>query len=75
MNIDERADADREEKIRLRAHEIWEREGRPAGRAELHWEQARREIEGEAARSQSSKQRAGLSVVSSAPKSRAHKRG
>lgn len=35
----------REEKIRARAHEIWEQEGRPSGRAEEHWEQARREIE------------------------------
>ncbi|MFC6489384.1 DUF2934 domain-containing protein [Nitratireductor sp. GCM10026969] len=34
-----------EDKIRARAYEIWEQEGRPSGRAEEHWEKARREIE------------------------------
>lgn len=38
---------DREERIRRRAHEIWEREGRPEGLHEVHWLQARREIEAE----------------------------
>jgi hypothetical protein len=33
-----------EERIRQRAHEIWEREGRPEGRHEEHWAQAIREI-------------------------------
>ena len=36
-----------EERIRQRAHEIWEREGRPEGRHEEHWAQAHREIEAE----------------------------
>lgn len=27
----------REDRIRQRAHEIWEREGRPEGRHEVHW--------------------------------------
>lgn len=31
---------DREERIRRRAHEIWEREGRPEGREREHWDQA-----------------------------------
>ncbi|MFC7543950.1 DUF2934 domain-containing protein [Siccirubricoccus deserti] len=35
-----------QERIRRRAHEIWEREGRPEGRHEEHWAQACREIEG-----------------------------
>ncbi|RUY80916.1 DUF2934 domain-containing protein, partial [Mesorhizobium sp. M7A.F.Ca.CA.001.10.2.1] len=30
----------REEKIKRRAHEIWEQEGRPAGREQEHWDQA-----------------------------------
>jgi hypothetical protein len=34
-----------QERIRRRAHEIWEREERPEGRHEEHWTQARREIE------------------------------
>ena len=37
------------EKIRKRAHLIWERQGRPHGRAEQHWEQAVHEIENEEA--------------------------
>jgi hypothetical protein len=36
-----------EERIRRRAHELWEKEGRPEGRHEQHWDQARREIEQE----------------------------
>ena len=39
---------DRENRIRRRAHEIWEREGRPHGRDAEHWRQAEREIDGEA---------------------------
>jgi hypothetical protein len=38
---------ERDDHIRRRAHEIWEREGRPHGRHEEHWAQAAREIEGE----------------------------
>lgn len=34
----------REDHIRHRAHEIWEREGRPEGRHEVHWVQACAEI-------------------------------
>jgi Protein of unknown function (DUF2934) len=36
-----------EERIRQRAHEIWEREGRPEGRHEEHWARARRQLEEE----------------------------
>ena len=36
-----------EERIRRRAHAIWERKGRPEGRQQEHWAQARREIEAE----------------------------
>lgn len=41
---DERAIEDR---IRARAHEIWEREGRPEGQGPRHWDEARLEIEAE----------------------------
>lgn len=41
---DERAIEDR---IRARAHEIWEREGRPEGRELRHWDEARLEVEAE----------------------------
>jgi hypothetical protein len=33
-----------EDRIRARACQIWEREGKPEGRAEAHWEMAREEI-------------------------------
>jgi hypothetical protein len=33
-----------EDRIRARARQIWEREGKPDGRAEAHWEMAREEI-------------------------------
>ncbi len=38
---------DRDARIRERAHSLWERDGRPEGMAEVHWIQARREIEAE----------------------------
>lgn len=34
-------DEELEERIRRKAHEIWESEGRPHGRAEMHWDQAK----------------------------------
>lgn len=40
-------DTDRIERIRERAHQIWENEGRPDGRETQHWEQASREIDAE----------------------------
>lgn len=36
-----------EERIRQRAHELWESEGRPEGRHIAHWEQACQECENE----------------------------
>jgi hypothetical protein len=36
-----------EEKIRARAHAIWEREGRPEGQDLAHWQQAESEIAAE----------------------------
>ncbi|CAB3809129.1 DUF2934 domain-containing protein [Paraburkholderia fynbosensis] len=37
----------REEKIRIRAYELWEKDGSPDGRADEYWEQARAQIEEE----------------------------
>ena len=34
-----------EHRIRLRAYEIWEEEGRPEGRADDHWVRAQEELE------------------------------
>jgi len=39
--------ADGDEKIRARAYEIWECEGRPHGRHHDHWRQAQRDIASE----------------------------
>jgi Protein of unknown function (DUF2934) len=36
---------EREQRIRERAHALWEREGRPEGRDGEHWAQACREID------------------------------
>ncbi|WP_119271460.1 DUF2934 domain-containing protein [Taklimakanibacter deserti] len=38
-------DNDREEKIRMRAHEIWKSEGEPFGLDREHWDRAREELE------------------------------
>lgn len=40
--------ADRDDRIRQRAHELWEAEGRPEGRHAEHWEQARSEMDEDA---------------------------
>lgn len=37
--------SDEDEDMRRRAYRFWEDEGRPEGRAELHWERAREESE------------------------------
>jgi DUF2934 family protein len=39
--------ADRDGRIRQRAYEIWEREGRPHGRDREHWRQAEAELAAE----------------------------
>ena len=38
-----------EERVRRRAYELWEEAGRPVGRADDYWRQARTELEGKAA--------------------------
>ena len=58
---------DKEEKIRHRAYEKWEREGRSHGHHERHWEEATREVELESAAPE-------LAANSAAPKSAAPKR-
>lgn len=36
---------DRDEKIRKRAHALWQQEGQPDGKPDDHWYQAEREID------------------------------
>jgi hypothetical protein len=38
---------DRDERIRQRAYQIWEEEGRPEGQETRHWEEASREFSSE----------------------------
>ena len=40
-------DQDREERITVRAHQLWEAEGRPHGRDGEHWHRAEEEIDAE----------------------------
>jgi hypothetical protein len=46
-NFGRGASASREERIRQRAHELWEQEGRPEGRAQDHWERAAQDLDRE----------------------------
>jgi hypothetical protein len=41
---------DREDRIRRRAHQIWEEEGHPDGQEAEHWKRAVREIDGDTGR-------------------------
>ncbi|UEM23878.1 DUF2934 domain-containing protein [Skermanella mucosa] len=38
---------EQEDRIKQRAYEIWEREGRPEGRGDVHWHMAAQEIRAE----------------------------
>jgi len=38
---------DREERIKARAYEIWQREGSPEGRENDHWKEAEQELDAE----------------------------
>jgi hypothetical protein len=51
--------AHNEQKIRMRAYQIWENEGRPAGRAHAHWERAESEVAAEAGHGQGTEVLAG----------------
>ena len=38
--------AEMDERVRQRAYQLWEQEGRPEGQAEHHWRQAEAEVAG-----------------------------
>jgi Protein of unknown function (DUF2934) len=40
-------DSEKERRVRERAYDIWQREGRPHGRDAEHWQQAAAEVEAE----------------------------
>jgi hypothetical protein len=53
---------EREERIRRRAHELWEKEGRPDGRHEDHWQQAMRDLDMDADEALQSESMKGVSA-------------
>jgi hypothetical protein len=55
-----------EEKVRVRAYEIWEREGQ-TGSPEDHWLRAEREIRSEQADDENAKGRSGATVEEASP--------
>jgi hypothetical protein len=46
-SIDGGPDAEREHRIRERAYQLWEADGRPEGRADLYWRRAQELTEDE----------------------------
>jgi Protein of unknown function (DUF2934) len=46
-NLARGAPLDREERIRQRAHQIWEQEGQPEGQAQRHWDRAAEDLDRE----------------------------
>jgi hypothetical protein len=46
-NLGHGSPVNREDRIRQRAREIWERAGRPEGQAQQHWDEAAREVDQE----------------------------
>jgi len=61
-------DQDREQRIRTRAYEIWEREGRQEGGHETHWQQAEKELRDEEAGEQQPAEDAAAKPAAAAPK-------
>lgn len=65
---------EREQRIRERAHAIWEREGRPDGREREHWEQAAAEIDAESGSGATAGEAGGSAATERKPSARG-KRG
>ena len=60
---------DRQERIRNRAHQIWQEEGQPAGHHERHWHQAAADVDREDAGKPSvAKKASGASKAKATPK-------
>ena len=51
-NLGRGTPGDREDRIRQRAHEMWEAEGRPEGQADRHWSRAAEDLDREDAATQ-----------------------
>ncbi|TRC94031.1 DUF2934 domain-containing protein [Mesorhizobium sp. WSM4303] len=64
---------DRQDRIRQRAHEIWEQAGRPEGAHQEHWEQATAEIDGAPAKPKKAAKKAAAKPVKANAKPKAAK--
>jgi hypothetical protein len=64
---------DRQDRIRQRAHEIWEQAGRPEGAHQEHWEQAPAEIDGAVAKPKKTAKKAAAKPVKADAKPKAAK--
>ena len=63
-----------EHRIRERAHKIWESEGRPSDRADIHWTMASAELAAQPAQP-AAKPRALKAAAAAAPKAREGRKG
>ena len=64
---------DRQDRIRQRAHEIWEKAGRPDGAHQEHWEQATAEVDGAVAKPKKAAKKADAKPAKAAAKPKAAK--
>ena len=64
---------DRQDRIRQRAHEIWEKAGRPEGAHQEHWEQATAEVDGAVAKPKKAAKKADAKPAKAAAKPKAAK--
>jgi len=64
---------DKQDRIRQRAHEIWEKAGRPEGAHQEHWEQATAEVDGAVAKPKKAAKKADAKPAKAAAKPKAAK--
>ncbi|MER8914949.1 DUF2934 domain-containing protein [Mesorhizobium sp. M0761] len=64
---------DKQDRIRQRAHEIWEKAGRPEGAHQEHWEQATAEVDGAVAKPKKAAKKADAKPRKAAAKPKAAK--
>ncbi|MES0007350.1 DUF2934 domain-containing protein [Mesorhizobium sp. M0062] len=64
---------DKQDRIRQRAHEIWEKAGRPEGAHQEHWEQATAEVDGAVAKPKNAAKKADAKPAKAAAKPKAAK--
>lgn len=64
---------DKQDRIRQRAHEIWEKAGRPEGAHQEHWEQATAEVDGAVAKTKKAAKKADAKPAKAAAKPKAAK--